>query len=191
MKPASLAFMIVAGLAGVSAGGFALLASRPASNVAANTSTDRPVWNEVKWPFPIDQWGSGRAFICKTTDCGTEVKLNLRAKLGSCNCETGVAGDADLDRMSDFDLFGAEVSPVGAGQPITVDWMNGRSRVYSLSPLGRQAGFAISTVFNDRCDMIVATAVLPEDRTEAIQPNVIDFLNSKVVLHWVELAFGI
>ena len=44
-------------------------------------------------------------------DCGTEVKIYLRAKLGSCNCTTGVADDAELDRMSDFDLVGGEVSP--------------------------------------------------------------------------------
>jgi hypothetical protein len=35
------------------------------------------------------------------------VRLYLRAKLGSCNCENGVGDDADLDRMSDFDLLAA------------------------------------------------------------------------------------
>ena len=23
-----------------------------------------PQWTEVQWPFPIDQWGTGRAFRC-------------------------------------------------------------------------------------------------------------------------------
>jgi hypothetical protein len=86
----------------------------------------------VKWPYAIDQWGTGRAFTCKAADCGIEVKLYLRAKLGSCNCTTGVADDADLDRMSDFDLVG-EVSPLGAGRPIAIAWMKGRSRAYTLT----------------------------------------------------------
>jgi hypothetical protein len=34
--------------------------------------------------FLIDQWGTGRAFVCTAADCGTEVKLYLRAKIGSC-----------------------------------------------------------------------------------------------------------
>ena len=74
--------------------------------MAGGTPAAHPAWTEVKWPFPIDQWGTGRAFACKAADCGAEVSLYLRAKLGSCNCTTGIAEDADLDRMSDFDLVG-------------------------------------------------------------------------------------
>ena len=92
----------------------------------------RPVWTEAKWPFLVDQWGTGRAFNCKPADCCTEVKLYLRAKLGSCNCTIGIADDADLDNMSDFDLVGGEVSPLGAGRPITIAWMTGRSRAYMI-----------------------------------------------------------
>ena len=144
----------------------------------------------MKWPFSIDQWGTRRAFACKAADCGAEAKLYLRAKLGSCNCETGVAEDGDLDRMSDFDLVGGEVLPLGAGRPITVAWMKGRSRAYSItgrSPLGKSA---ISVAFNDRCDMIVATVVLPHDRPATIEPGVMEFLNSRTVLHWAEVAMG-
>jgi len=124
-------------------------------------------------------------------ECGGEVKLYLRAKLGSCNCTTGVADDADLDRMSDFDLVGGEVSPLGAGRPITIAWMKGRSRAYTLVARDRPRKSAISIVFNDRCDMIVATVVLPHDRPAAIEPGVVAFLNSKPVVHWAELALGI
>src|SRR5262245_19063008 len=62
-------------------------------------------WTEVKWPFPIDQWGTGRAFQCSGENCGTEIKLYLRPKLGFCNCTTGVADDAELDRVGDLELF--------------------------------------------------------------------------------------
>ena len=148
-----------------------------------------PAWTEVAWPFPADQWGKGKAFRCKSADCGAEVNVYLRAKLGFCNCTTGVADDQDLDRMGDLDLVG-DVSPLGAGRPISVARMNGRSRAYALNgrnPLGKTM---ISVAFNDRCDMVVATAVL-NDRPAAIEPGVIEFLNGKTVLHWAEVTLGL
>jgi hypothetical protein len=189
MKSAGLALALAAGLAGATA--VALIAPRPAGKLTGDTFDVRPLWAEVTWPFPMDQWGTGRAFSCKAADCGSEVKLYLRAKLGSCNCTTGVADDADLDRMSDFDLVGGEVSPLGAGRPITVAWMRGRSRAYALAARNRPGKSAISVVFNDRCDMIVATVVLPHDRPAAIEPGVMEFLNSRPVVHWAEVALGI
>ena len=85
----------------------------------------------MAWPFPIDQWGKGKAFRCKAADCGAEVNIYLRAKLGFCNCTTGVADDDDLDRMGDLDLVG-KASPLGAGRPVSIAWMKGRSRAYKL-----------------------------------------------------------
>lgn len=189
MKSAALALALATGLAGAIA--VALLAPRPAYNVTGDASDARPLWVETKWPFAMDQWGTGRAFACKAAECGGEVKLYLRAKLGSCNCTTGVADDADLDRMSDFDLVGGEVSPLGAGRPITIAWMKGRSRAYTLNARNWRGRSAIAVVLNDRCDMIVATVVLPHDRPATIEPGVMAFLNSKPVVHWAELALGI
>jgi hypothetical protein len=183
MKPAKLALALAAGLAGMIAGYLALVVQEPAAQ--------GPIWAEVKWPFPIDQWGTGRAFACRAADCGAGAELYLRAKLGSCNCTTGVADDADLDRMSDFDLLGAEVSPLSTGRPVTIAWMKGRSRAYTLAARNRPGKSAISVVFSDRCDMIVATVVLPHDRPATIEPVVMEFLNSRNVLHWAEVALGI
>jgi hypothetical protein len=149
-----------------------------------------PFWIEVGWPFPIDQWGRGRAFQCKATDCGVMVDLYVRPKLGSCNCKTGVASDADLERMSDFDLLGADVLPLADGRPIRIGWMKGRSRAYAIGGRGRNRS-AISVVFNDRCDMIVATIVLAADPPATVEPGIMEFLNSKSMLHWVELELGI
>src|SRR5262245_58857517 len=183
-KSAGLALVLAAGLAGAIA--VALIAPRP----AGDTSDLRPIWAEVTWPFPMDQWGTGRAFACKAADCGAEIQLYLRAKLSSCICTTGIADDADLDRMSDFDLVGGEASPVGPGQPITIGWMQGCSRAYMLSA-NRLAKSAISVVFNDRCDMIAATAILRDDRPATAESRVVEFLNSRTVLHWAEVALGI
>ena len=190
-KSAGWALALAAGLAAAIAGYFALVPPSPADKAAGDPSAARPVWTEVKWPFPIDQWGTGRAFVCKASDCKGEVRLYLRAKLGSCNCTTGIAEDADLDRMSDFELVGSEASPAGPGRPITVAWMKGRSRAYVLTSPARPGNSAISVAFNDRCDMVVATIVLPYDRTATMEPAVMEFLNSRPVLQWAEVALGI
>ena len=135
--------------------------------------------------------GQRQGFQCNAADCGVDVRIYLRAKLASCNCETGVADDAELDRMSDFELVGSDVLPLGTGQPIEVGQMQGRSRAYAL--VGRHAPgrVALSVAFNDRCDMIVATAVLPHDRPAAIAAAVMRFLNSRTVLGWAEASLGL
>jgi hypothetical protein len=186
-KPVALAIVAALVVAATTAGFLAIRLSQPTDNQVPL----RPVWVEAKWPFPTDQWGTGRAFDCKPADCGAEVKLYLRAKLGSCNCTIGVADDADLDGMSDFDLVGGEVLPLGAGRPVTIAWMKGRSRAYTLPARNRLGKSAISVAFSDRCDMIVATVVLPHDRPATIEPGVMEFLNSRTVLHWAEVALGI
>ena len=151
------------------------------------SSTPRPVWSEVPWPFPMDQWGKGKAFQCDAAHCGAVVNLYLRAKIGFCNCTTGVADDEELERLSDFDLMGkGTVTPLGNGRPIIVAWMKGRSRSYAIS-----SASALSVAFNDRCDAIVATVVQGRDRPDAIEPGVLEFLNGKTVLRWAEVTLGL
>ena len=156
---------------------------------AAATATT-PVWTEIAWPFPNDPWGKGKAFRCSAADCGAEVNVYLRAKIGFCNCTTGVADDEDVDRMGDMVLVG-DASPLGTSRPIRIARMEGRSRAYTLdarNPLGKTA---ISVVFRDRCDMIAATAVLGHDQPAAIEPSVIEFLNSSTVMRWAEITLGL
>jgi len=45
----------------------------------------------------------------------------------------------------------------------------------------------ISVVFNERCDMIAATAVLGHDRPAAA----IEFLNGSTVMCWAEITLGL
>ena len=186
----SFAFAAAAafGLGGAVAA-FALLGGDPAGDGSA-LSAPRAVWTEVSWPFPADQWGKGKAFRCGPAHCGGEVNLYLRAKIGSCNCTTGVADDAELDRMGDLELVGGAVAPRGAGREIVVGHMRGRSRPYIL-PAHSPGKTAISVAFNDRCDMVVATAVLPHDRPAAIEPGIIAFLNSGAVLRWAGATLGL
>src|SRR6266511_1243136 len=80
---------------------------------------------------------------------------------------------------------------LGAGRSIAIAWMKGRSRAYTLNARNWLGRSAIAVVLNDRCDMIVATVVLPHDRPATIEPGVMEFLNSRTVLHWAELVLGI
>src|SRR2546421_11492218 len=78
-----------------------LLPTRSAPD-RAEAATPQAIWYEVPWPFPIDQWGTGKTFVCRAADCGAQVTVYLRAKIGFCNCTAGVADDEELDRISDF-----------------------------------------------------------------------------------------
>src|SRR5437660_7470029 len=120
LRATILVFALGAGLAGLLAG--------DASTVGA----PRPVWNEVKWPFPLDQWGLGKAFRCGADDCGTEIDLYLRAKIGFCNCTTGVADDPELDRVSDLELLSGRFVGLAEGREVAVGHMKGRSRPYRV-----------------------------------------------------------
>jgi hypothetical protein len=175
------AVALVAGIGGYAA----FLAAKPDTH--RTSSRDRPVWTEISWPFPIDQWGGGWAFQCKAADCGIDVNLYLRPKIGFCNCQTGVADDEELDRVGDIDLIGSESSALGPGRPITVHWMKGRSRGYTVG--APSAKSVLSLGFNDRCDVIVAT-VVAGGAPVAQEQAVLEFLNGEKVLHWAETVLG-
>jgi hypothetical protein len=157
----------------------------------AATEPSHPVWAEVQWPFPTDEWGKGKAFLCKAADCGAEVNLYIRAKIGFCNCTTGVSDDDELNRLSDFNLMGERRSDLGPGHPIAVAWMKGRSRSYMVPGSFRPEQSALAVAFNDHCDAIVATVVVAHDRPAIIEPSVIAFLNSETILRWAEVTLGL
>ena len=157
----------------------------------ALTPPSHPKFTEVRWPFPTDEWGEGKAFRCEKTDCGAEVNVYIRAKIGFCNCLTGVSDDAELDRLSDFSLMGGKPAVLGTGHEIKIAWMKGRSRAYAVSEPYRAPGSVLAIAFNDRCDAIVATATVAHDRPATLEPSVIAFLNSEAVVHWAEVTLGL
>jgi hypothetical protein len=170
-----------------SVGGYAVFLAVTPPESQRVSSGDRPVWTEIAWPFSLDQWGRGRAFQCRAVDCGIDVNLYLRPKLGFCNCQTGVADDEELDRVGDVDLVGGKISALGVGRPIAVHWMKGRSRGYAVSAPAKSV---LSLAFNDRCDVIVAT-VVAGDEPSAQEQAVLEFLNGELVLHWAETTLGL
>src|SRR5262245_39338859 len=172
------------------AGTAAFLAAGPQSGSHTAADGAHPPWVEMKWPFPPDVW-SGKAFKCKSAECGVEVTLYLRAKIGFCNCTTGVADDEELERLADIDLIDGKSTAIGPGRPITVAWMKGRSRSYATAAGGPSGSSALLIAFNDRCDAIVGTAIVGQDRPAVAEQAVVDFLNRDVVLKWAQVTLGL
>ena len=173
------------GLAGLLAGDAATVGVKEQSSDAAKAAN----WAEIKWPFPLDQWGVGRAFECR--DCGAQAKLYLRAKLGFCNCATGVSDDAELDRVGDLELLSNAFNGLSDGRPISVGWMNGRSRPYHVKIPYASPRTALAIGFNDKCDVVVATVVADRGRLPAAEDAALEFLNSDLVLRWAERELGL
>lgn len=157
----------------------------------AVTPPIHPKFAEAKWPFPTDEWGEGKAFRCEAADCGVEVSVYIRPKIGFCNCLTGVSDDNELDRLSDFNLMGGKPAVLGVGHEIKIAWMKGRSRAYAVSEPYHAPGSVLAIAFNDKCDAIVATATVAHDAPKALEPSIIDFLNSETVVHWAEVTLGL
>jgi hypothetical protein len=191
MRRTVLAVAATALLLGGAAGALVLSAGKFLDTGRASSVATQPGWAEVKWPFPIDQFGGGKAFRCSTAECGTPATLYVRAKIGFCNCTEGVADDAELERISDFEFVGGKVAALGDGRPIAVAWMKGRSRSYALNAPDQPRKSALSIGYNDRCDAIVATVVVPHDRPGEIEAHALKLLNGPIVMRWAEVTLGL
>lgn len=157
----------------------------------AVSSNGRPTWTEVSWPFAPDIWGRGKAFRCASADCGADINVYVRPKVGFCNCMAGVSDDAELERLGDLALLGQTLEPLGPGKAIGVAWMKGLSRNYSVAEPARAGYSAITLAFHDRCDAIVALALIGKERPDGAEATVIDFLGSRPVIGWLETTIGL
>jgi hypothetical protein len=189
-RTTAIAAIVAFGLGGL-AGAFAFFASASPDRDEAVAAPSHPVWAEMQWPFPIDEWGKGKAFRCKAADCGAEVNLYILAKIGFCNCTTGVSDDDELNRLSDFSLMGDKLSVLGPGRLIDVAWMKGRSRSYAVADRYQAGHSALTMAFNDHCDAIVTTVIVGHDHPAEIEPGVVEFLNGRTILRWAEVTLGL
>jgi hypothetical protein len=179
---------LAAGLAALLAGDAVTVGIGPR---VADRAKNPTTFVEVKWPFPRDQWGDGRAFRCTASDCGVEINLYLRPKIGFCNCDTGVSDEAELDRVSDLELFSPKFFGLTHGDDIQVGWMRGLSRVYQVDiPYARPRPI-LAMAFNQECDVMVATVVAPLEHLPSAERHVLAFLNGEPVLQWARAQFGI
>ena len=148
-------------------------------------------WQEIEWPYAVDPWWPSKAFRCAAATCGGEVTLLLRAKLGFCNCDTGVADDAELERISDFALMSASHTPAAAGRAVAVAGLKGRSRPFTMQSQTLPGGSVLLFGLNDRCDAIVATAATHDLPADKLERAVTDFLDSAPVRTWTEKTLGL
>jgi hypothetical protein len=117
------------------------------------------------------------------------MELYLRAKLGFCNCTTGVADDAELDRVGDLELLSSKFKALGDGRPVSVGSMKGRSRPYRVARPYSSPRTALAIAFNDKCDVVVATVVT--DDVAVAERAALGFLNGDLVLRWAEKELGL
>lgn len=167
------------------------LAGAPMGEATRPAMAGTPVWTEIKWPFLIDQWGLGRAFRCREAHCGGEVMIYLRAKVGFCNCTTGVAEDDEIDRVGDLSLIGAQSRPRGLGTPVVVGWMKGRSRAFQVEDVNQPRRFAVTVALANKCDAIVATVVATQPIPTNTERAAVAFLGSEPMLGWAKANTGL
>jgi hypothetical protein len=177
------------GLAGLLANDAATLGVGWPGRTAA-PAAPHAVWREVNWPFLLDAWGIGRAYRCAPADCGTEINLYLRAKVGFCNCATGVSDNADLDRVSDLDLFSEQFVGLTDGRPVSVGRLKGRSRLYHVDIPYAAARDMWEIGFNDKCDVAVATVLADPNRLSEAEGLALEFLSSDPVQRWAAVELG-
>jgi hypothetical protein len=175
---------------GLAAAALTLGAARiPAQDLAKIDSQASP-WTEEKWPFRIDQWGTGQAFACTTERCGHELHVYLRAKIGFCRCATGVSDDDEIERVGDLELIGPDYHALTPGHPVIAGIMTGRARLYAVARSLQSALPVLTIALANKCDAIVATIITEPEAQPLAETQALDFLRSAAVQHWVEAQGG-
>jgi len=175
---------------GLAAGALTLSAASISAQDLAKADTGAFPWAEEKWPFPIDQWGTGQAFGCAAERCSREIHLYLRAKIGFCRCATGVSDDDEIERVGDLELIGADYKALASGHPVTAGQMTGRARLYAVARPLQSALPVLTVALANKCDAIVATVTAEPEAQSVAEAQALDFLRSAAVQHWVEAQGG-
>jgi hypothetical protein len=150
----------------------------------AATGETRPVWHEAQWTPPIDNWGTGMAFVCDNTGCPGGVKMYARTKVGFCNCYSGVANDDEIDRIGDVDLHGETYSPEAPGVVTAVGDLKGRKRVFRIDNRFVGTTHVLSIVVATDCKAVVATLVANHPISEAEETTAVAVLQDKPFQQW-------
>jgi len=174
---------------GLAAGALTLGAASISAQDPAKAGT-QPLWAEERWPFPIDQWGTGQAFGCAAERCGRQLHLYLRAKIGFCRCATGVSDDDEIERVGDLELIGPDYQALASGHTVSAGIMTGRARLYAVARPLQSALPVLTIALANKCDAIVATVITEPDAPSAVEARALDFLRSAAVQHWVDAQGG-
>lgn len=182
--------MIEARLAATAlAAGLALMALTAQPVRAGGLQAGTPPFTETAWPFLIDQWGAGRAFRCDP--CDAQVALYVRAKVGFCNCTTGVSDDIEIDRVADFDLFPGRITPLAPGEPVSVAWMKGRARAFAVDAPVAGRRYLLTIALANKCDGVIATLASAQPISSDAAQVALEELASPTMLSWVAVSTGL
>jgi hypothetical protein len=143
-------------------------------------------WREIAWPFPRDGWPAGRAFRCDGSGCDG-VELYVRAKLGFCNCDRGVADDDEVDRVADVDLISPRFVATAPGDTVHIGEMQGRARHYDLDMPDGARHAATGIAVSRRCDLLVAVAQ-GAGELNAMERATVEFLETQEMKTWMIAA---
>lgn len=99
---------------------------------SAQRTAETPGWSSIQWPFPIDAWPEGRAFHCGFEECGMDVDLYIRPKIGFCDCYRGVSDDDEIDRVGDLVVLSETYAPLSAGTAVNLGNIRGRARHFAV-----------------------------------------------------------
>jgi hypothetical protein len=153
-----------------------------ASKIQLASSWER--WSEESWPFPIDQWGTGRAFRCDGGACGDALHLYLRAKIGFCRCATGVSDDEEIDRVGDTELFGSNYEPALPGHPVVAGLLKGRARTFAVHHAFGSSIPVLTIALANKCDAVVATVAAGPDLNTTHETAALVFLRGDQIQRW-------
>ena len=153
---------------------------------ATAIGSSQSAWQEIAWPFPRDGWPAGRAFRCGDAVCNG-IEVYVRPKLGFCSCDTGVADDDEVDRVSDLDLIGPRFAPLRPGEPIRVADMAGRVRAYELQMPDEAWHVAVGIAVSRRCDLLVGVAHGAAAASD-VQAAAATLLETSEIRRWVQSA---
>jgi hypothetical protein len=171
------------------AAGLALMALTAQPVRAGGLQAGTPPFTETAWPFLIDQWGAGRAFRCDP--CDAQVALYVRAKVGFCNCTTGVSDDIEIDRVADFDLFPGRITPLAPGEPVSVAWMKGRARAFAVDAPVAGRRYLLTIALANKCDGVIATLASAQPISSDAAQVALEELASPTMLSWVAVSTGL
>jgi hypothetical protein len=154
-----------------------------AAGSAAQPGADRPeqTWTEISWPFLLDEWGTGQAFRCEDKACGLEARLFVRVKRGFCNCFQGVADDAEVDRLTDFEFLGGPSRPLGPGRAIAIGDRSGRVRSFAVDGAEASSRRAVSLVVAKDCEALVAILIADREVASAADAAILALLPRTLV----------
>lgn len=143
-----------------------------------------PVWRDARWTPPIDNWGTGLAYVCDNEACPGGVTLLARTKVGFCNCFSGVADDDEIDRIGDVDLHGDTYKPAEPGQVTAVGPLAGRKRAFQARSRWLGISHVVSIVVATDCKAVVATLVSSAPITPSIEIAALALLGDKPFQKW-------